>query len=372
MNKWQYNHQARFKLIVQTPLRQRGQIQIQTEVTNTDTLLLLSRLQANPDISDLSPAEIELLNSLGLIAPAEQIPQMPMYHPLLNFEWSPLYPSSIPLDTHVLLEWAELEIAPQDSMLSKILAPSLHLWPKSLSYQSLMPLALEPAGHEQIERLKNQGIQSLSPDLKAHLLAAGLLSAPQQRQAKEAQWQQILANAAYQLSKGYLVLRKIIPAFQIAAIRKYTRALWQEGYFELGSTQVQLRDLIYNETLMQYLQTALTQTISALTGETLQPSYSILALYHEYADLLKHTDRPQCRWNISIVLDTQPTQNRQEAWPLYIEHLGQSHCVQLEMGDLVIYKGTDNPHWRPPLPAGRQVTVGLFHFVPEDFSGSLA
>lgn len=374
MKNWSFNDQARFVVTVQTPLRERGQLQIQTEFTKENNLLeLVSRLQINPDLTALTEAELNLLNQLGLIAPAEQIPSRPLYAPELSFQWPKLYPYHKPnLLTPAQLEWTPLVAAPTHSQVSDYLSHTRQVWPEQLPFKPLLPICFSPQQWKTFESIREQSPHDLSPEEIRYLLATQLLSNPSQRQSERALWQRVNQSAKQQLSKGYLILRKVISPFQIAALRAYTRALKQEGYFELGTTQVALRDVLYNEPLMQHMHAYLNQIVSTLVGEALKPSYSIIALYHAYAELHKHTDRAQCRWNVSLVLDTEPEQNKTQAWPIYIEHLDKAHVIQLEMGDLVIYKGTDNPHWRPPLQAGRQVTVGLFHFVAQSFSGVLA
>ena len=42
------------------------------------------------------------------------------------------------------------------------------------------------------------------------------------------------------------------------------------------------------------------------------------------------------------------------------------------MGDFVLYRGTEVPHWREAQPADHKSTVCFFHFVSPDFEGELA
>ena len=43
----------------------------------------------------------------------------------------------------------------------------------------------------------------------------------------------------------------------------------------------------------------------------------------------------------------------------------------LQVGDGLVYSGTDLWHWRDALPPGQRAIVCFFHFVPGDFAGSL-
>lgn len=70
---------------------------------------------------------------------------------------------------------------------------------------------------------------------------------------------------------------------------------------------------------------------------------------------------------MSLALDS----NAEAAWPLFIESHGVASSVLLAPGDAVFYRGTRNPHWREAQPGDRWSTIGFYHFVPDDFVGSL-
>ena len=101
----------------------------------------------------------------------------------------------------------------------------------------------------------------------------------------------------------------------------------------------------------------------------IKPSYSILAIYPGGVELPIHCDRSQCLWNVSLALAYEP--GHSAPWPFCLDYHGQVHTVALEMGDLVLYSGTQTPHWRPRLPEGQYAAMGLFHYVEEGFKGSL-
>ena len=82
-------------------------------------------------------------------------------------------------------------------------------------------------------------------------------------------------------------------------------------------------------------------------------------------------DRPQCAWNGSLLIDENPETAVEDSWPLYLEVRGQVHVVRLDFGDAIFYSGTTLPHWRVADQVGRRQTLGLLHYVPIDFVGSL-
>jgi hypothetical protein len=93
------------------------------------------------------------------------------------------------------------------------------------------------------------------------------------------------------------------------------------------------------------------------------PSYCYALRYTPGSELLRHTDRKQCEWTISILIDDGGYE-----WPLIIEG---APLVCREPGDAIIYQRTMQ-HWRKPLPAdAKPYTVLLLHYVPADFRGGI-
>jgi hypothetical protein len=174
--------------------------------------------------------------------------------------------------------------------------------------------------------------------------------------------------------RQYAVLREILPPAPRAQLRRHVRQLVERGYFPaLGDGQVELRAALHNEPSIASLHRGLAAILSGLGGETLQASYCYLSCYEAGAVLERHKDRPQCKYNLSLVLDMQGPEAtvEPEPWPIYLEIDGQPEAVRLQVGDGLAYSGTDIWHWRDALPAGQRAIVCFFHFVPDDFSGSL-
>jgi hypothetical protein len=72
-----------------------------------------------------------------------------------------------------------------------------------------------------------------------------------------------------------------------------------------------------------------------------------------------------------LVLDMQGPEGEPPPWPIHLEIDGRAEAVRLEVGDGLLYSGTDIWHWRDALPAGQRAIVCFYHFVPQDFTGSL-
>ncbi len=185
-------------------------------------------------------------------------------------------------------------------------------------------------------------------------------------QAQEATARQALAT------QRHATLREILAPGPREALRRYVRQLVERGYFPaLGDGQVELRSAIHNEPAIASLHRALAVFLGRIAGETLQASYCYLSCYEAGATLPPHKDRPQCNYNLSLVLDMQGPGGEPEPWPIYLELDGRPEAVLLKVGDGLTYSGTELLHWREALPAGQRAVVCFFHFVPPDFAGSL-
>jgi hypothetical protein len=132
------------------------------------------------------------------------------------------------------------------------------------------------------------------------------------------------------------------------------------------------RTSINDHAIIRMLHSQLNQLVEHLVEEPLKPSYSFTAAYDSTSNLPAHTDRPQCVYNISLMFGSEPNVPL-SAWPLHVKVGNVEHVMSLEVGDGVLYSGTRDLHWREKMPAPLQQVTGTFmHWVPADFTGSLA
>jgi hypothetical protein len=168
---------------------------------------------------------------------------------------------------------------------------------------------------------------------------------------------------------GYVGMGPVVPPLFLAAVRRHFRALRHAGFFLTDEAQVVgQRDGMYCDALAMFLQHALAGLGSRLSGGTLEPTYTWTYRYRPGAVLGRHTDRPQCRWNISLCVDTED-EGDQVDWPLRFQDGGEERSVNLQMGEAVLYSGTDTEHWRERLTGPHGVTFCLFHYVDPGFQG---
>ena len=172
----------------------------------------------------------------------------------------------------------------------------------------------------------------------------------------------------------YVVLRGLISASELDPFTSYVRALRTEGYLQRGDEQVAQRWVRHNDPVMRALHTSLVPLISGITSVAFGPcvnSYSYLATYLQGASLPRHVDRPQCRWNMSLVLGHRGGERSDAPWPIFVETPEGAQEICLQPGDGLLYSGSELPHWREPLTHASEVSACFFHFVDEGFEGDL-
>ena len=135
---------------------------------------------------------------------------------------------------------------------------------------------------------------------------------------------------------------------------------------------------VYHDPVLERVLEEFLPRMEQETGKKLFPTYAYARFYLEGEELLCHTDREACEYSVTITLGHDG-----EVWPLYIADLGQDtdlgikgqdeeiHRVKnqtkldIAIGDGVIYKGCDAPHWREVLKDGWQTQIFL-HYVDQN------
>ena len=93
------------------------------------------------------------------------------------------------------------------------------------------------------------------------------------------------------------------------------------------------------ETLLQNLQPKMEEE----TGLKLTPTYSYARIYKKGDILKRHKDRYSCEVSTTLNLGG-------DDWPIYLEPSGKTDKegvkVDMQPGDMLVYKGCDVEHWR--------------------------
>jgi hypothetical protein len=112
----------------------------------------------------------------------------------------------------------------------------------------------------------------------------------------------------------------------------------------------------HTEGLMVYLKPVLER----VTQKRLHESYTFYRIYYNEGILRRHTDRPSCEFSATICIE------KTHDWPIFFEKLdGTVSEINMNEGDLVVYKGMILPHWREEYKGGRHTQI-FIHFVDAD------
>ena len=120
----------------------------------------------------------------------------------------------------------------------------------------------------------------------------------------------------------------------------------------------------YADPAMETMLLHLHKIMQENTGLKLHPTYSYYRVYRPGDKLEPHTDRPSCEISATLCFNYSYNTNSYQ-WPIFME----GSRVDLEPGDMVIYKGCDLTHWRDQFNINDQEAwhvQGFFHYVNAD------
>jgi len=99
----------------------------------------------------------------------------------------------------------------------------------------------------------------------------------------------------------------------------------------------------YGDMLTDTLLLYLNDIIGKYINLKLIPTYSYMRIYKQGAILKKHKDRSSCE--ISATLNISGGKK----WPIYVQNKNKPIKINLDIGDILIYKGMEVLHWREEL-----------------------
>tara|TARA_R100000149_G_C5856425_1_gene123574 strand:+ start:54 stop:650 length:597 start_codon:yes stop_codon:yes gene_type:complete len=121
-----------------------------------------------------------------------------------------------------------------------------------------------------------------------------------------------------------------------------------------GDSQVDTYS-VYGDVMMDTILLYCTSAVSKATNLKLIPTYSYARFYLKGNDLKKHRDRPACEFSATLNLACD------KVWPIF---LGDNIKIDLNPGDILVYKGTDVTHWREPF-TGEYCVQTFLHYNKE-------
>jgi hypothetical protein len=128
-----------------------------------------------------------------------------------------------------------------------------------------------------------------------------------------------------------------------------------KGDFQVDTQQVKDAMIVHGYPLLDTLLLKMLPTMQQQTGLELLPTYSFARVYRKGQDLKKHTDRPACEISATLTLGYIAD----NVWPIYAD---QSGPIELDVGDMLIYRGCEVEHWREAFDGGVWVQVFL-HYI---------
>jgi hypothetical protein len=239
---------------------------------------------------------------------------------------------------------------------------------------ALQPFCLEHKLAETLAaaQLGDPAPPNLAPEARRVLSMAGVLVPAEWVESRRQHWNAAALHRRAQFQeKGYVPVTRLIHPFHIAELRRYYRYLLRTGRMPLSDSQCPGRHVVHNDGVARFFHHQLTAAVAAFVGEPVKPSYVYAASYREGARLEKHTDREQCEFSITFCLDYSPEPRCATPWPLRLDTPTAKVTVFQSIGDGLLYRGRDLPHFRDPLPAGHSSTSIFFHYVRESFTGTL-
>ena len=182
------------------------------------------------------------------------------------------------------------------------------------------------------------------------------------------------------LEKDYLlnpelpiqIVNNVIDKELLLLLQNYYKDTINSDTWVLGDKQSN-RYKAHNEPMSRFLHYECLPLIEKIVGKSMKPTYTYLSAYVKGADLPPHTDRPDCEYTVSFVVDKPEGSN----WNIYVhkpqqevKHKGRydekpplEECepVDCDAGGLMLFQGTDHIHFREELE-GDYYNVLLLHY----------
>ena len=182
--------------------------------------------------------------------------------------------------------------------------------------------------------------------------------------------------------ENYTVVKKAITKELAAFLYNYftVRRIVTDTYFQSGmitkdetmfgtynDEQVNNTFSIYGDIAFDTLLLKLQDLMQETTGLSLYPNYSYARFYKTGDELERHKDRFSCEISTTLFLGG-------DKWPIFLEPSGKKNKpgkkIDLDVGDMLIYRGNILEHWRDPF-SGVHCAQVFLHYTNTKTKGSL-
>jgi len=143
--------------------------------------------------------------------------------------------------------------------------------------------------------------------------------------------------------EDFILVKGAISREEVSIYADTMRATLAGGSAQVDWSQVVGSTIEYGSPLMSVLSRKVKPILEKETGLQLCPTYNFTRLYTSGMSLDRHTDRPSCEISATVCLDYDADYR----WPIFCkDRYGKEHSIEMEVGDMVIYRGCDVEHWR--------------------------
>ena len=155
---------------------------------------------------------------------------------------------------------------------------------------------------------------------------------------------------------GYVVLKGALSKQECDNLTNYMFDLYKKGE-TTKDPQCPLSDAVYGAPVFDELLQRMAAPIGKSVGRNLLPTYTYSRIYRKGEILKRHKDRPACEISATLTLgfDSKPI------WPILFDE-SKEVSVDLDIGELAVYKGCEILHWREAFKGEWHVQV-FFHYV---------
>ena len=138
------------------------------------------------------------------------------------------------------------------------------------------------------------------------------------------------------------------------------------GYYESQDEQIPNTYSQYANTAFETLLLKLQPVMEKTTGLKLTPNYTYARIYKPGDELKRHKDRFSCEISTTLNLGG-------DKWPIFIEPSQKEGMkgvsVNLQPGDMLVYRGNILEHWREPFK-GKDCAQVFLHYNNSKTKGS--
>jgi len=173
--------------------------------------------------------------------------------------------------------------------------------------------------------------------------------------------------------KKFLIVKKALPKVvahfisdyfcikkqvNITMLKNNYISIFQTDFGIWNDTQIPNTYSHYADIAMETLLLGLLPKMEKESGMKLVPTYSYARIYKKGDVLERHKDRESCEISATLSLGG-------DKWPIFLEPSGKTNRkgikVDLNHGDMLMYKGCDLEHWREPFTGEICIQVFLHY-----------